>query len=63
METTKEQNYTRHISAVISNEDYEILKNLSHKERISMGSVLRKLISEYKKSAEQEATKQQEMAL
>ena len=56
MKTAREKNYTKHISAVISEEDYEKLQDIKQaacedfRIKFSMGDILRDAIRDYIKS-------------
>jgi len=63
MSKQRERNFTQHISAVVSIEEYEVLKQVSDREQVSIGKVIRKLINDYKESALEKDPRQQELTL
>lgn len=52
MEQARAKNFTKHISAVVSTEDYEFLKRTSDNYELSLGDVIRGLIKISKSEVE-----------
>jgi len=53
MESARAKNFTKQLSAVISNDDYEFLKKTSESYSISLGDVVRGLIKQSKELQEE----------
>lgn len=52
MEQARSKVFTKHISAVVSPDDYDYLKKTSESYSISLGDFIRGIIKEYKEKEE-----------